>query len=94
MRRRTEITIETSRRLIVRRISRGVTGWCDGCLRQVEMITPNEAAAVLNVSSRAIYRWIENGRLHFIECGTELFVCAESLPPSTTEPGAELSIVS
>ena len=80
MPKRTEITIETSRRLIVRRSTRGTTGWCDQCLAQVEMITPNEAAIMLNVSSRAIYRWVEEACLHFTEdAGGTVLICAASL---------------
>jgi excisionase family DNA binding protein len=44
------------------------------------MITPNEAAAVMNVSSRTIYRWIEGGGLHFTEESGTLLVCMASLP--------------
>jgi excisionase family DNA binding protein len=44
------------------------------------MITPHEAAAIAQVSSRTIYRWIEDAKLHFTEeLGGVLFVCADSL---------------
>jgi excisionase family DNA binding protein len=44
------------------------------------MATPEEAAAIAGVSTRAIYRWIEAGELHFLE-GPErnLLVCSTSL---------------
>ena len=90
MKRRTEITIETRRRLIVRRPPRTANGWCDRCLTQVEMITPNDAAALLKISSRAIYRWIEEGQLHFIDDSTGLRVCARSLSLKNCERGTEL----
>jgi excisionase family DNA binding protein len=44
------------------------------------MISPDEAAASMNVSSRSIYQWIETGRIHFREDQTGILVCAQSLP--------------
>lgn len=45
------------------------------------MITPNQAATLARVSSRTIYRWIEDARLHFTEeVGGLLLVCADSVP--------------
>jgi excisionase family DNA binding protein len=58
------------------------------------MITPDEAAAVRNISSRTIYRWIEDGRLHFIEGLTGVLICAESLPLNNDVEGTELSTIS
>ena len=47
------------------------------------MITPHQAAAMAGVSSRTIYRWIEEAKLHFTEeLGGGLFVCADSLGAS------------
>ena len=44
------------------------------------MIRQNEAARIAHVSSRTIYRWIEDVRLHFTEEPVgSLLVCAESL---------------
>src|SRR5689334_8498625 len=78
--RRTEISIETRRVRIVRRRQPLTRGWCDGCLAEVQMITPTQAAALAEVSSRTIYRWIEEARLHFTEeVGGLLLVCADSL---------------
>jgi hypothetical protein len=84
MGRRTEITIETHRRLIVRQFGGSVQGWCSGCLSEVLLITPNEAAAVAGVSSRTIYQWLEKGLVHFNENLGVLMICAESL---TNEKG-------
>ena len=42
------------------------------------MLPPEEAAAISQVSSRAIYRAIEAGELHFVELPT-LFICCDSL---------------
>ena len=44
------------------------------------MITPHEAARIAHVSSRTIYRWIEEARIHFIEdTSGSILVCADSL---------------
>ena len=80
MARRTEITIETSRRLVIKAFHGSLRGWCEGCLTDVRMVTPIEAAALMNVSSRVIYRWIEEAKVHFSEHPGGLLVCAESLP--------------
>jgi len=84
MGRRTEITIETHRRLIVRQFGGSVLGWCNVCLSEVLLITPNKAAAVAEVSSRTIYQWLEEGLVHFNENLGVLMICAESL---TNEKG-------
>jgi excisionase family DNA binding protein len=77
---RTEITIETNRVLIIRRRRGFIRGWCEGCLAEVQMFTPSEAATLASVSSRTIYRWIEEAKLHFFEeFRGSLLVCSESL---------------
>jgi excisionase family DNA binding protein len=44
------------------------------------MVTPDEAAAVVGVSTRTIYRWIEAEKLHFTEtAGGLLTICLNSL---------------
>jgi len=42
MTRRIEILVETRRRLVVRRVSEGQRSWCDLCLAEVQMITPDK----------------------------------------------------
>jgi len=80
MGKRTEIIIETHRLVVVRRQGISIRAWCEGCLAEVKMITPHEAAAIADVSSRTIYRWIEEAKLHFTEeLDGVLFVCADSL---------------
>lgn len=89
---RTKITIETERELIVTRgRPSGVTyvAWCEGCTSLVAMITVDEAAAIASVSSLAVYRQVESGRLHFAETPEgQLFVCTHSLH-SEYETGKE-----
>jgi predicted site-specific integrase-resolvase len=44
------------------------------------MIHPPEAAALAGVSSRTIYRWVEEAKVHFIEeSGASLWICYQSL---------------
>jgi hypothetical protein len=78
--RRTEITIETDRTLIVRKQPGSVQGWCQGCGGAAKMISPEEAAAIAHVSVRTIYRWVEVGKVHFMERSEQvLLVCLNSL---------------
>jgi hypothetical protein len=77
---KTEITYETSRLVVLRKSPFRNPVWCEGCLTEIEMITPEEAAIIARVSTRAIYRWIDAGKLHFLD-GPErsLLVCSTSL---------------
>ncbi|HKP46848.1 MAG TPA: hypothetical protein VJT50_09630 [Pyrinomonadaceae bacterium] len=40
---------------------------CESCGERVPMVTPDEAAQIRQVSTRAIFRGLENGELHFTE---------------------------
>ena len=53
---------------------------CDKCTEPSGMITPDEAAALCEVSTRTIYRWLESGAIHFSETAAEgLLICLNSL---------------
>ena len=79
-RKRTEITIETERVLVVSRSNKLIT-WCGGCGAHVEMLTADEAALLAGVSTRAIFRWAEAGQIHFAETPEGLLlVCPNALP--------------
>jgi excisionase family DNA binding protein len=67
MKRRTEITIETERLLVIQTRKTSVRAWCPSCNQRVQMLTTDEAARVSRVSSRVVYRWIEADKLHFTE---------------------------
>ena len=48
------------------------------------MVTPDEAAALCDVSTRVIYRYLEDGAMHFIETEKgELFICLRTLVVNT-----------
>lgn len=79
---RTEITIETERVVVIRRRRSSVRAWCQSCGGEVVMVTVDEAARIACVSSRTIYRWVEDEKLHFIETADGgLLICHESIPP-------------
>jgi DNA-directed RNA polymerase specialized sigma24 family protein len=89
---RTEITIETERRLVIRNRKRMIEDWCEGCARISTMATPEEVVDLTGISSRSIYRLAESGAIHFIE--TEeglLLVCLNSVALAEQEHDARPS---
>jgi excisionase family DNA binding protein len=47
------------------------------------MITPEEAAAILRLTPRTIYSWVEAAKIHFTEQPEgHLLICLDSLPAS------------
>ena len=78
IKKRTEITVKTSRLLVIGRHSGGFIAECDKCGKVVEMVVADEAAAIVRISSRVIYRAIEADDIHFIET-PQIFVCLNSL---------------
>jgi len=77
--RRIEITVERRRVVFTRRYGTQY-GWCPGCGRQVQMVTPDEAALLAGLTPRTIYQRIENGTLHFTELGGgTLLICRDSV---------------
>ena len=77
----TEITIETQQLLIIREPGDSVWGMCPQCGAEGRLVSSNQAAALVGESTRTIYRWIEEGLIHFAETGEgHLFVCLASLP--------------
>jgi hypothetical protein len=78
--RRTEITIETERLLLLKGARRPIFLWCEECRAEVKMVTPEEAAAATGVRLRAIYRRVEAGELHFTETPEgQLLICLNSI---------------
>lgn len=77
-RKRTEITIEATRYFYISR-PRVALCWCVGCAAQVEMVTVDEAAVLLGVTSRTVFRWAEASQLHSIETANgRLLICLNS----------------
>ena len=78
-RKRMEITIESSLQ-VIRPSPNHALAWCEACSSSVPWITPEEAAVLANVSTRTVYRWVEAGRLHFIETARRaILICPNSL---------------
>ena len=87
--RRTEITIETRRKLVInRRQKRVVRDLCAPCGAERHMVTVEYAALLSGLSLRQLFRHVEGGRLHFLETPKGSFVCLDSLcalSPQTQE---------
>ena len=79
--RRTEIVIEIRNMRVWRKMGVPVSTWCPACAREVRMITPNEAAMIFGLSTRAIYSRIGTGEIHFRETPEgHLYICLDSIP--------------
>ena len=79
-RRRMEITVET-RQMIIHRSTNQTPIWCTECASPVQLIEPEEAAVLADVSTRTIYRRVERGQLHFVETDAgKLLICPNFLP--------------
>ncbi len=82
MKRRTEITIETDRLVVLGRARSHarVGAWCSRCASHVHMMTTDDAAISIGVNSRTIFHWAESGRLHSMESPEGLLlICPNSL---------------
>jgi hypothetical protein len=71
------ITSETHQLTIIHQQTKWVQAWCDGCQALSDMTPPDQAAALLGITIREVYRRVENGTLHFMEteAGTLLICC-------------------
>jgi hypothetical protein len=55
--------------------------WCPRCAAVTTMLTPDQAAALADVNTRQIFRWLEAGGLHYVETESPSpLVCLASLP--------------
>jgi hypothetical protein len=77
---RTECSIEINDVFVVQRLGRSVEGWCHGCGRTAVLVTPEDAAMLTGMETRAIYRMVEALEIHWAD-GPEnlLLVCVGSL---------------
>jgi len=74
------MTIETEKFLTVRISTGKHCEFCETCHSNAPLLTVMEAAQFAGTSSRAIFRLIEAGQLHFRETATGLsLVCFDSL---------------
>ena len=81
--RRTEITVETRRILVIHRRGRFYEGWCERCGKQVRMINLKEAMEA-DPGQLALTHWVEAGRIHFTaSAGEPTFICLNSFLEQT-----------
>ncbi len=79
-RRITEITVQTEESFILHRSSGSPPASCAQCGAVAPLVTPEEAAVLLDVAVRTIYREVEAGQLHFEETPAgSVLVCLNSL---------------
>jgi hypothetical protein len=84
MKKRKTITIETHQVQIIRARPPEVEAWCANCAAQSPFLTPEAAAQMTGTTTRALYRWVEAGALHFIETAEGgLLLCLPSLTGTT-----------
>ena len=95
MRRKAKLTIETERVWIVRggvfeRMHR-----CEVCGEIVRLVTVDEAEKLTPIGSRAIYRLIEDEKIHFVDTGDKrLLICFNSIRRSLGQTDMCTSYVS
>jgi hypothetical protein len=78
--RRIEISIDRQRLFILKRRGVSAPEWCSDCGERVQMLTPDQAAMLANVSSRTIYRRVEAGEMHYNETAEgRLLICPNSI---------------
>jgi hypothetical protein len=92
--RRTTITIETERTLVIRRQALP-RGWCPECGRESEMIGPPQAAIVTGVPERRQHDFAITAKWHMAEAtdGSPM-ICLVSLLNSPRLPNLTLEIPS
>jgi hypothetical protein len=77
---RTEYSIEIDDVFVVQRLGRSVEGWCPGCGGTAMLVTPEDAAMLTGMETRAVYRMVEAFEIHWAEGpGHLLLVCLGSL---------------
>ena len=80
---RTVTTVEAHQVFVIRRPDGAAPAWCTECPpgRQSVLVAAEAAAALTGLSTRAIYRLVEAGAVHFAETPEgALLVCLSSLP--------------
>ena len=80
MRKEIEVTVEKHEILILRRHRGPIWAWCSGCNACVDFLLTEDACSAAGVTARELYRWVEEGRLHFNETDQGIvLVCVDSL---------------
>lgn len=80
MQKRTEITIETERFLVVSQRRERTIPWCSECDENVPMLTVYEAATIACTTPLVIFGLAKAGKLHSaVSLEGRLFICPNSL---------------
>ncbi|MBX7173506.1 MAG: hypothetical protein K1X72_21240 [Pyrinomonadaceae bacterium] len=86
IRRKTEISIQQTKRRIVTLPETEEIIACPECEGDEVMIAAESAASVFGFSRREVYRMVESGRIHFLETEAGiLFICQKSLENNSPE---------
>ena len=73
--------METRELIVLHGQASRIRAYCPQCRQQSWWVTAGQAAQMAGVSTRTVYRWVEEGQVHFEEWeGREIRVCASSLP--------------
>jgi len=89
--RRIEINVD-KRRVLLLQTGAPSYAWCVECGAQVAMLSVDEAAMFAEVTSRAIYRQVESGKVHYNETPRGLLrICANSLRDGLQSTTMELT---
>lgn len=90
MQKRTEITIETERLLVISQRQGRVGLWCSRCAGILPMLPVAVASRIVRVTPLEIFRLFEAGRIHFgLSQHGRLFVCPNSPALRQTEESSE-----
>jgi hypothetical protein len=75
-----EISVETTEAIFIRRSGNSTSAWCSECQMKTEMLSLEDAALAMGVTTRSVRSWIDSGRVHFSEGQPGIFrVCVRSL---------------
>ncbi len=78
--RRTKTTVRTREVVVIRGSRRRNSIFCAECSGAAALLTVEEAVKISAISSRAIFRLIEEGEVHFTETADGLtLICAPTL---------------
>ena len=87
IRKRTEVTVESARVVVIRRRGGTPETWCPNCREPMRMATLGEAMLLTGATSREIHRRLEAGELHFAETPEgHLLLCLNTLRAREPRP--------
>ena len=79
-RRRTRTTVEVREVVVIRGSRKRNRIFCAECSGAAALLTVEEAVKISAISSRAVYRLIEEGRIHFAETAEgSVLICPATL---------------